>query len=266
MTRRGTIVGVVILLPLLFPWSGHAASPYRAVQQGNAFYHAGQFEAAAHAYATAGRARPDAAEIHFNQGNALYKQQQYKKALRHYTHALHTATPDLASRIKYNLGNVAYQRALASMQNRQNALKHLRAAITYYRDSLRINVQQHDTRYNLELAHRLQHQLLEQSQQPLQREVAHAQPQRSRSQSSPPQGTSQSAPSQGQQASRGSAHTLPDTGDVGAQNLTMPEALSLDEAERQLETIRNRAREAAILRRQWRRARLREARGTDKYW
>src|SRR5262245_57276342 len=126
---------LVILVALLLPAPGQAASPYQAVQQGNALYQSGKYAEAAAQYSGASQTLPDAAEIHFNQGNAAYKQQEYRKAREHYTQALQTADRTLEGRVKYNLGNVEYQQALQNLQQPQAAVPHLRSAMTYYRDS-----------------------------------------------------------------------------------------------------------------------------------
>jgi Ca-activated chloride channel homolog len=162
--KQGLLVLLVVLLP---PAPGQAASPYQAVQQGNALYQSGKYPEAAAQYGNASQTLPDAAEIHFNQGNVAYKQQDYRTAREHYTQALPTADRTLEGRIKYNLGNVEYQQALQNLQQPQAAVPHLRAAMTYYRDSLDVDPQQQDARYNLELSHLLLHKLQqEQPQQP----------------------------------------------------------------------------------------------------
>ena len=46
--------------------------------------------------------------------------------------------------MKYNLGNVEYQQALQNLQRPQEAMPHLRSAMTYYRDSLEVDPQQQE--------------------------------------------------------------------------------------------------------------------------
>ena len=150
---------LVCLMALCLPVSGQATSPYQAVQQGNALYQSGKYPEAAEQYGSASQVLPDAAEIHFNQGNAAYKQQDYGKAHEHYTQALQTADRTLEGKVKYNLGNVEYQQALQNLQQPQVAMPHLRSAMTYYRDSLDVEPQQQEARYNLELSHLVLHKL-----------------------------------------------------------------------------------------------------------
>jgi tetratricopeptide (TPR) repeat protein len=269
---------MAIVLLLFLPAPGHTASPYAAVQQGNALYQAGQYEAAGQQYSAAVQALPEAAAPQFNLGNAFYKQQDYISAQDHYVRALHTGDHTLASRVKYNLGNVKYQQALEALRTLEDAVTPLRAAITYYRESLEADPQYQEARYNLELAYRLLHQLrppqspqqpeaesqaqgtAQQQDQPSQQQ---AQEQRSQQQDAK-QETSQE--SQGQHAERASqAQASLDNADAPLEPITELQELSAEEAERLLEAIRQRAREADHQRQQWRRARRATSR-VDKDW
>src|SRR5215510_7736128 len=189
---------LIFLLVLSLPIPGQAVSPYQAVQQGNALYQSGKYAEAAEQYGSASQMVPDAAEIHFNQGNAAYKQQDYRKAHEHYTQALQTADRTLEGKVKYNLGNVEYQQALQNLQQPQAAMPHLRSAMTYYRDSLDVDPQQQDARYNLELSHLLLHKLQQEQQQGQSQD----QQQQSQQQDRSPQQTPSPDPQQSQQQSQ----------------------------------------------------------------
>lgn len=284
---------VVFLVVLYLPVPGQAASPYQAVQQGNALYQDGKYAEAAEQYSNAGQMVPDAAEIHFNQGNAAYKQQDYGTAREHYTQALQTTDRTLEGKAKYNLGNVEYQQALQNLQQPQDAIPHLRSAMTYYRDSLDVDPQQ-DARYNLELSHLLLHKLQQEQQQqspqqqqgqpqnqpPSQQPPGQqppAQQQGQQPQSQPPDKSPQQTPSsnpqqqqqaassepQGQQGEQGQDASQ-DTEPPPGQQTTAPQELRPQEAARLLEAIRERGREADNQRQQ-RRAKTRAAQ-VDKDW
>jgi Ca-activated chloride channel family protein len=276
MKTTGLLVGLALLLGL--PVHADHISPFDAVQRGNAFYRAGQYEAAERQYALAARVRPEAAEIHFNQGNAFYKQYDYAKALEHYTRALHTADRTMESSVKYNLGNVMYHQALEAMQTSQDAITPLRSAMRYYRDSLAINRQQWQARYNLELAHRLLRQLQQQvvqmqknpdnqkqraspnRGQPLQQQAPH---QRTLQQETKPDTPPRPQDRRAQQTPQDDTSTHDSR--VQTQQAVAPRELSPEEAKRLVEIIRERARLAESQRQQWRRARIGEAQ-VDKYW
>ena len=279
---------LIFLLVLCLPASGQAASPYQAVQQGNALYQNGQYTEAAEQYGSASQMLPDAAEIHFNQGNAAYKQQDYGKAREHYTQALQTTDRTLEGKVKYNLGNVEYQQALQNLQQPQAAMPHLRSAMTYYRDSLDVAPQQQDARYNLELSHLLLHKLQqEQPQQSPQQQQGQpqdqqqqnqqqqAQQQQSQRQDRAPQQMPSPDPQQGQQQQATASEPQGQQGeqrqDASQDNEPPPgqptagqQDLRPEEAARLLEAIRERGREADNQRQQ-RRAKMRAAQ-VDKDW
>src|SRR5215510_15685900 len=187
---------LIFLLVLSLPIPGQAVSPYQAVQQGNALYQSGKYAEAAEQYGSASQMVPDAAEIHFNQGNAAYKQQDYRKAHEHYTQALQTADRTLEGKVKYNLGNVEYQQALQNLQQPQAAMPHLRSAMTYYRDSLDVDPQQQDARYNLELSHLLLHKLQQEQQEPKPQQQGQPQDQQQQDQQQAQQDRQQQSPQQ----------------------------------------------------------------------
>ena len=282
---------LIFLLVLYLPVPGQAVSPYQAVQQGNALYQSGQYAEAAEQYGSASQMVPDAAEIHFNQGNAAYKQQDYRKAHEHYTQALQTADRTLEGKVKYNLGNVEYQQALQNLQQPQAAMPHLRSAMTYYRDSLDVDPQQQDARYNLELSHLLLHKLQQEQQRqnppqqqgqsqdnpPQQNQQQQAQqdgqPQSQRQAGAlqqppspdPQQGQQQQAATaeqQGQQAEQ-SQNTAQENAPPPGQQTAAQRELRPEEAARLLEAIRERGREADNQRQ--RRAKMR-ASPVDKDW
>jgi Ca-activated chloride channel homolog len=273
MQQQAFLIGIVMLLSL--PAPGHTGSPYEAMQRGNALYQAGQYEAAAQQYAVAAQVLPEAAEILFNQGDAFYKQQDYARALEHYTRALQTGVRPLQSRLKYNLGNVKYQQALEALRRAEDAATPLRAAMAYYRDSLEIDPQYQEARYNLELAYLLWRQLMPvQAQEQRHTEGQEGQPAQNQDQPSPQQTQQQSQQqqqntsqqSQGQQAEQaGQPQPSLATAEGQLQPSPTSEELSPEEAERLLTTIRERAREVDIRRQQWRRAGIHDPR-VDKDW
>jgi tetratricopeptide (TPR) repeat protein len=286
---------LVFLVALYLPVPGQAASPYQAVQQGNTLYQNGKYAEAAEQYGSASQMLPDAAEIHFNRGNAAYKQQDYSKAHEHYTQALQIADRTLEGKVKYNLGNVEYQQAIQNLQQPQAAMPHLRSAMTYYRDSLDVDPQQQEARYNLELSHLLLHKLQQEQQQqsPQQQQrqpqdqqrqdqqqaqqdgQQQGQQQQNQGQDGVSQQTAAPAPQQGQHQQAASSEPQDQQGeqhqDAALENAPPPgqqtaaqRELGPEEAARLLEAIRERGREADSQRQQ-RRARTRASQ-VDKDW
>lgn len=283
--------GLPLLLVLVCPMTTSAVSPHHAVQQGNALYQEGKYPEAAAQYGAAAQALPAAAEIHFNQGNAAYKQGDYQQALDHYAKALPLADRTLEGKLKYNLGNVAYQQALQQLQKPQEATTHLRSAMTYYRDSLDVDPQQAEARYNLELSQMLLQKLQQQQQQqqsqqpgekppqdgqqpqqqPGEQQPQHAQePQQAQTSQPPHDGQPQAPPGQApppepqqpgasQQAQAGQPQEPPQPAaqadsQAPEQDNAAQHALRPEEAARLLEAIRERGREADAQRQQRRAA------------
>lgn len=132
------------------------------IEQGNESYVRGDYHAAADRFAEAARLMPDNAVGHFNHATARFKLYDYAAAIEHFTVALQGADEQLASQINYNLGVVKHQQAIGNMMTFQDAMTPLESAVAYYRDSLEQQPDFTDARFNLELAHRLMQDLINQ--------------------------------------------------------------------------------------------------------
>ena len=272
MTIRGLILALMVLV--LLPLHVQAESPYKAVQRGNEFYDAGEYDAAGLHYATASEVLPEAAEIFFNQGNVLYKQRKFLQALAHYTSALQSVNGVLESRVKYNLGNVEYRRALIAMSTAQDAILLLRSAITYYRDSLAVDPQQQNARYNLELAHRLMQQLYDELQEDRRDNADDGRNSERKSEnddskqreSEQRNSRKQNQEDEGQAGSEASRSVMSDSGtEESPEDMEMPEDMSLEEAEMKLNEFRDRAKKIAEMRQEWKKARMRDGK-VERFW
>ena len=142
--------GALALLPFL---CGDDAAE-QAVRDGNALYEQGRYEAALERYGAAAGLKPDAAEIAFNQGSAWYREGDTDKALEHYMAALGAEDPALRGRAKYNIGVIRLRQAVAAEASPGQAMPHAQEAIRYFRESLQLDRQLADARYNLELGYR----------------------------------------------------------------------------------------------------------------
>lgn len=112
----------------------------RKVEQGNRHFDAAEFQAALEAYREAQTDRPDAPELHYNVGDALYKQGAIEEAMAAYQKAIETGDADLGAKAYYNLGNALY---------RQKAFD---KAVESYEKSLELNPADEDAKINLEMA------------------------------------------------------------------------------------------------------------------
>lgn len=268
--RRGALLA-------LLPWWGPPGDAHRAVEEGNALYRAGQYEAALGEYATAADLMPEVAEIALNQGNAWFRRFDYEQALEHYLKALDAADPSLASRAQYNVGVVKYQQALDAMQTFQDALTETRSAIEYFRDSLRLDPNLHDARYNLELAYELLQRIrAQQVQGQRNAETRDQETSENRGQSFPDrardeQAGSRDAAADAEEEIRGREATeAPPSAAVSrARNQVhqaeSPQPMSPEAAAEMLEMLRERSEAAQSLRQAQQRARMRDA-GLAKIW
>jgi Ca-activated chloride channel homolog len=264
-------------LLVLLPWWGPAGDAYRAVEEGNALYRAGQYEAALGEYATAAEVLPEAPEIALNQGNAWFRRFDYDQAQEHYLKALDTLNPHLASRVQYNLGVVKYQQALDAMQTFQDALTETRAAIEYFRDSLRLDPNVEDARYNLELAYQLLRRIEEQQVQGQRNaETRDQKTSENRGQSFPDRATEEQAGSkdaaadaeedvQGREATKAPPSAAISRSRNQVQQAELPQPMSPEAAADMLEMLRERSEAAQSLREAQQRARMRET-GPAKIW
>jgi Ca-activated chloride channel homolog len=267
-----------LLLLLCCPALVSAESPATAVQRGNVLYEAEQYDAAAQQYTSALQAIPEAAEILFNLGNVFYKQQGYITAQEYYLRALRTRDLALASRVKFNLGNVYYQLALQARRSKDDAVTPLRTAIAFFRDSLEIESQYQEARYNLELAYALLRKLQpsgERSEYETENggdETTHNQGQsqqhqgqeQSSQQQEAKQGTSEASQEQPAESAHPQQAAFNKTASEVAAS-TEQQELSREEAEQLLNAIGRRTQEIDDQRRQWRRARVGQGRVT-KDW
>jgi Ca-activated chloride channel family protein len=259
--RRSWLGGGLLAL---LPWWGPAADAYRTVEEGNALYRAGQYEAALAEYAIAAELLPGVAEIALNQGNAWFRRFNYDQALEHYLEALSALDPYVASRVRYNLGVVKYRQALDAMQSFQDALTETRSAIEYYRDSLRLDPNLDDARYNLELAYDLLRRIGEQQVQGQRNaETRDQKTSENRGQSFPDRAHEEQL--RGREATEAPPSTAVSRTKNQVRQAQSPQPMTPEAAEEMLEMMREKSEAAKSLREAQQRARMREA-GLAKTW
>jgi tetratricopeptide (TPR) repeat protein len=261
----------------LLPWWGPAADAYRAVEDGNALYLTGQYEAALGEYAIAAQLLPNVPEIALNQGNAWYRRFDYEQALDRYLEALDTPDTYVASRVKYNLGVVKYRQALDAMQTFQDARTEARSAIEYYRDSLRLDRSLDDARYNLELAYLLLQRIDEQRVQGQRNaETRNQKTSENRGQSFPDRAREEQSgrpdadadvqeEMRGQEAAETPPNGAPSRTQTQVPQAASPQPMTPEAAQQMLESLRDKSEASQSLRQAQQRARMRAA-GLEKTW
>jgi Ca-activated chloride channel family protein len=143
-SRRRRLAGGWRLLPagtlvaLIACTSGVEQTNDRA----NALFDRGRFRDALAKYREVQAERPDLLAVHYNIGATLYRLADYDRAITELQRAAQAADAELAARALYGLGN-SYVR-----------LGRLADAVTAYRSTLKLNPDDQDAKFNLELIQR----------------------------------------------------------------------------------------------------------------
>lgn len=143
---------IIILISAVFLVSGvNAQQERKLIRQGNSSYHDQKFTDAEESYRKALEIKPQSTEANYNVGNVLYKQKKYLDAAAKYSSVLNSVKDKKEqANIYYNLGN-SYL-----MANK------LDESIKAYKQSLKLNPEDRETKFNLAYAQRM---LLQQQQQ-----------------------------------------------------------------------------------------------------
>lgn len=154
MIVRSLFASLVTLA--LLPLGGSA---YRRTEEGNRQYLNAQYDDALRAYTEAQVDRPESAELYYDIGNVLFRQNDFEGSAEAYTRALADAPVDLAGFAAFNLGNARFRQA------------DYQAAVEAYQKALVADSTDLDAKRNLELAlqaleRQQQHQQQGQDEQP----------------------------------------------------------------------------------------------------
>ena len=157
MTKIKKTQPVILLVLMALALLATACSPSAAEKlnkDGNEAFEKQAYENALAAYQSAQIKEPELAEPYYNAANTLYRQGQYEAALEQLNMALSFADEEsLAKDGLFNLGNTSF-----NMQD-------LGTAVAAYTESLLLNPDDQDAKYNLELALQQQQQQEQQQEQ-----------------------------------------------------------------------------------------------------
>ena len=150
MNKYYIILPIFILAALALSACG--SSVERTLDSGNQAYVEQDYQQAMEKYGQAMEMDPELGEPTYNLANTLYRLEAFEEAGQFLAQAIQTASDQLAEYSFYNLGNNFFQQEL------------MPEAVEAYKESLRIDSQDMDAKYNLELA-MVQQEQQEQQQQ-----------------------------------------------------------------------------------------------------
>lgn len=139
---RRRILGLAIGSSLF--WAAACGSDAaRAIEDANARFAAGQYQQALSDYRDLQAASPDSPQLAVDIGNTLHMLGDLTRALPEYAHAIDVAPPEVRAIAQYDRGNTLF---------RTGRLEDARDA---YREALRLDPNDHDAKFNLEVVERL---------------------------------------------------------------------------------------------------------------
>ncbi len=157
--RLGTLIlsiSVVLLSSHVCAADDGSRSGAEYVREGNKHLTAKRYTEALAAYDLAHEKLPDAAEVAYDRGIALYRLGRLSEAETAFQDALKPDSPELEAKAKYNLGRCSHALALAEQQDLPKAINELGRAIGFYKDALQVRPDDADAKQNVAIAERLQ--------------------------------------------------------------------------------------------------------------
>ena len=140
--RRRRLLGLAIGSSLF--WAVACGSDAaRAIEDANARFASGHYQDALSDYRDLQATSPDSPQLSVNIGNTLHMLGDFTRALPEYAHAIDVAPPDVRAIAQYDRGNTLF---------RSGRLEDARDA---YREALRLDPNDHDAKFNLEVVQRL---------------------------------------------------------------------------------------------------------------
>lgn len=138
---------VVLCCSLSIPIPAHSAFnlPFRSeLNRGNDLYKKGAYEQSEKVYKNILEKKANDLKAKFNLGNSFYKEEKYQESQKVFESLTDSSVPkDLRESAYYNLGNSLFKQ------------EDYQSAIGAYEEALKINPEDEDARFNLELAKKM---------------------------------------------------------------------------------------------------------------
>ncbi len=128
-----------------------ASDAKKSVKEANKFYQQGKLDEALKKYNDERVALPDSDIVNFDMGAALYKKEEYPKAIGAFTKALVSDNKKIEADALYNLGNCKYKLGkLKENTDLSATVGLLRESLDYYKRSVELDQKNKDARFNHE--------------------------------------------------------------------------------------------------------------------
>ena len=136
----------IVVAVVLHAEVAHGETLRAKIHEGNVLYDQGLYDKALEAYNDAQVDAPDSAELHFNIGNVKYREENYENTIDTYQKSFKTKDIKLEANAYYNTGNAKYR---AGEKTSDIAL--WREAMGYYKRAIELDPDDEDAKFNLEL-------------------------------------------------------------------------------------------------------------------
>lgn len=134
---------------LWIPGYAQAALPAKSVHEGLKLYNQGDFATSAKKFQEALEEAPESDILNFDTGTALYKSNDFLKAIEHLQKALLSDRRELKGKAHYNLGNALYRFGILKEKiNIDEAIASLEKSLDHYQQAITMDPEDEDTRFN----------------------------------------------------------------------------------------------------------------------
>ena len=215
--KRFYIISLIFLIPLAV----YAQNERKIIRQGVKAFQEGEYDDAEVQFRKAGDINQESFEAEFNTGAALYGQEKFEETVKQYEPLVESSSdPETLAHVWHNIGN-----SLLESQQYE-------PSIEAYKNSLRLNPTDSDTKYNLAYAKKKLQEQQQQNQDQKNQDQNQDQNQDKQNQDQKEQEQNQDQQNQDQQEEK----QQPDQKDQGQQQ-PRPQEISKEDAERMLNAI-----------------------------
>lgn len=156
----------LLLIVITAAVHSYSDETYSKNKRGNNLYKNKEYKEALKVYDDALLLSPSDSRLKMNKGSTHYQLGEFDKAEEAYNAALSSENKQQRADAHYNMGNILFREGVQMyQQGPQQALEKFKSAYDHYVKSLEIRPSDTDTKWNLQLAHHVMKQLEQQQQQ-----------------------------------------------------------------------------------------------------